>query len=434
MTGRRSARVAAKAGPNASGAEPASSEPAASKRKAETQSGRNSKRGRKPAEKAQTKIENTLATENTAEAADLKTSSEGQAETTSGSQAKSQDDHQAPGTEAQTSGDQRDPESEKKVNGFAEIMKSDKNEGAETTPDGTGSKVSAEDDAIKVEANREEALPSNVLEKGIIYFFFRGRVGIENPGKTDEVARSYIVLRPIPDGSALKEGPIGDSESLRLLALPKKVLPVSPKDRFMTFVEKAKTTIDSIKEQLSASDYSTKTAGVRHTPSADPIGEGVYAITQTGRETHLAYILTLPVELNDVQKDIGLGSQGSFLTSAKNPQSAAPANASLPQGAEYPQEIQDEFGTRGWMPLKPELLDYDNTQFLLIGHRDDALEKATKAQDEDEQNDKKVTPLEEMEKLENEDEHRVQSLGVNAAVFTDLGLSSKEFSKVRTSW
>lgn len=93
-----------------------------------------------------------------------------------------------------------------------------------------------------------------------------------------------------------------------------------------------------VKQQLSSSDYSTKTAGVRHTPAAAPIGEGVYAITKTGRETHLAYILTIPSEISEVQQGVGLRQRGSYLTSAKNPTTAAPANASLPKGAEYPQE------------------------------------------------------------------------------------------------
>ena len=106
--------------------------------------------------------------------------------------------------------------------------------------------------------------------------------------------------------------------------------------------------MDDIKEQLSSSEYATKTTGVRHTPAATPIGEGVYAITQTGRETQLAYILTIPAEIDEVQRGIGLRQRGSYATSAKNPQSSAPANVGLPKGADYPQDILDEFHGRGW--------------------------------------------------------------------------------------
>ena len=60
------------------------------------------------------------------------------------------------------------------------------------------------------------------------------------------------------------------------------------------------------------------------------------------------------------------------------------------------------------MPLKPELLEYENTQFLFIGHKDDALEKAAQPQQGEE--GQKETPLEELEKLEEEDEERVEGL------------------------
>ncbi|KAG8529354.1 uncharacterized protein KY384_005990 [Bacidia gigantensis] len=276
-------------------------------------------------------------------------------------------------------------------NGFDKLMSKDDAQ-PKDTPEATGSKVSPEESAVEDSAKREEAIPSNLLEKGIIYFFFRGRVGMDEPGSVSDIARSYIVLRPLQPGAKLGEGPIGDDGNNRMLALPKKVLPMSPKDRFMTFVEQAKLSMDAIKERLSSSDYATKTAGVRHTPAAAPIGEGVYAITQTGRETHLAYILTIPDEIGDIQKDVGLRQRGSYITSAKNPQSSGTANAQLPQGAEYPDDIQKDFGGRGWMPLHPKLLDFNNTQFLLIGHGDDSLEKATKPQNGEEEKAEKETP------------------------------------------
>ena len=201
-----------------------------------------------------------------------------------------------------------------------------------------GKPTGTEGDAVEESSEREKSTPSSILEKGIIYFFFRGRVGIDEPSDVGDIARSYIVLRPLPHGAKLGDGPIGDAGNNRLLALPKKVLPVSPRDRFMIFVEKANCSMDDIKQTLAASDYATKTAGTRHTPAAAPIGEGVYAITKTGRESHLAYILTIPSELSEVQHDVGLHERGSFVTSVKNPQYAGPANTNLPKGPEFPQE------------------------------------------------------------------------------------------------
>ena len=71
--------------------------------------------------------------------------------------------------------------------------------------------------------------------------------------------------------------------------------------------------------------------------------------------------------------------------------------------------ILDEFQGRRWMPLIPKMLDYANAQVLLIGHEGDGLEKATVEQAEDAKQDKD-TPMEEMEKLEHEDELRIEHL------------------------
>ncbi|KAL8830165.1 MAG: hypothetical protein Q9191_001587 [Dirinaria sp. TL-2023a] len=290
-----------------------------------------------------------------------------------------------------------------------------------------------EKSAVETSTQREESTPSSILEKGIIYFFERGRVGVDEPSNPDEIARSYIVLRPMPHGAKLGEGPIGDEGQNRLLALPKKVLPKSPKDRFMTFVEKAKVGLEDLRASMGSSDYATKTAGTRHTPAMAPLAEGVYAITSTGRESHLAYILTIPSEVTEVQLDIGLQQRGSFVTSVKNPSYSGPANANLPKGPEYPQELLDEFRSLRWMPLQPKHLDYENTQLLLIGHKEQALEKAAGQQNQDE-GDGKDQPIEEMEKLEHEDEIRVEHLKGDDTVFVDLGLSSKDYPKVQTTW
>lgn len=187
------------------------------------------------------------------------------------------------------------------------------------------------DDAIK--PSQEPDMPSNALEKGIVYFFIRGRVNIDEPERVNDIARSYMLLRPIPKDARLGQGPIGDSGNTRALVLPKKTFPVSPKDRFMAFVDMSKASYQDLKDDfLASSEYITKTAGTRQTPQATPIAEAVYAITSTGRESHFAYMLTLPQKLDEVQKELGLKRQGSFIISTKSPRYPGPANARLPKG------------------------------------------------------------------------------------------------------
>lgn len=54
------------------------------------------------------------------------------------------------------------------------------------------------------------------------------------------------------------------------------------------------------------------------------------------------------------------------------------------------------------MPLEPELLNYDNTQFLIIGEGLGDVDKAAEEVSKDQKDDAKEKPAEELEKLEEE--------------------------------
>ncbi|OTB10212.1 hypothetical protein K445DRAFT_323255 [Daldinia sp. EC12] len=284
------------------------------------------------------------------------------------------------------------------------------------------------------EGAREGVVPSNILEKGIIYFFIRGRVGIDEPSSINDIRRSYIVLRPLAKDAKLGEGTIDDAGNSRLIAIPKKVLPVSGKDRWIAFVEKSQASFKTLKDEfISASDYKTKTAGVRHTPAATPVAEGIYAITSTGRESHLAYMVTLPENLGEVQKEIGLKEKGSFIISTRNPQYEPPKGTALPQAPEYPKRIQDGFRSLRWVATQPEHLDYVNTQFLLVGESS-GIQKAAEPQKD--QKDGQEDPIEELEKLEDEDTRRMKSLqgDDSDAIFEDLHVRAQDYPKLQTTF
>lgn len=94
------------------------------------------------------------------------------------------------------------------------------------------------------------------MEKGIIYFFTRGRVGVEDPNSVQDLQRSYMVLRPLPPGGKITDGAIQDVGNNRLIAVPKKVWPKSGRDKFMSFVEKAGVSMDRLREEFfQGSDY-----------------------------------------------------------------------------------------------------------------------------------------------------------------------------------
>jgi hypothetical protein len=121
--------------------------------------------------------------------------------------------------------------------------------------------ITTNNNSIIEDKEREAEMPSSILEKGVIYFFFRPRVNVEDPQGIEDVARSYIVLRPLPKDAKLGEGPLEDLGNNRLLVLPKKTLPKSRQDRFLVFVEKAKAKIQDLREQFAGNEYATKTSG-----------------------------------------------------------------------------------------------------------------------------------------------------------------------------
>ncbi|CBF83546.1 uncharacterized protein ANIA_03024 [Aspergillus nidulans FGSC A4] len=311
-------------------------------------------------------------------------------------------------------------------------------EGRREVPDNKLKDSSDEMDAgLKTTEKREEIVPSNILEKGIIYFFYRGRVNVEEAHGVQDVARSFFILRPTPMGASMdsERGAVDSGAKCRLMMLPKKRFPRSGKDREMGFVEKAGASVKQLQEDFIAGDtYETSTRGTREIPEAKPYAEGVYAMTSTKRATHIVYHITLPERLGEIQEDFGLSERGSWLVQSKNPKFPSPPSARLPKEPEYPESILEEFGELRWIPARPELLDYPNAQFLMVGSAAGDLGKAATAEEGDKRPEEEQ-PEEELSKMEEENEERVESLGGEHAIYKDLGYHAQEkYSKLETTW
>ncbi|KID94736.1 BTB domain transcription factor, partial [Metarhizium majus ARSEF 297] len=281
------------------------------------------------------------------------------------------------------------------------------------TADSTKKRPQKQTNAKQADTNTQA--PPRVLEKGVLYYFIRGRVGIDEPKSIDDIARGYLILRPIPDDAKL-HGALPASATARLIALPKKALPASPKDRFMAFVEKSHASYDELGAKFLKGDvYETKTAGRRQSPDATPVGEGVYVLTATGRESHLSYMATLPHELGELQHALRFNDKGSFIISSKNPTYKGPSFAQLPKGPEYPQSVLDKFGDLRWVGAQPEFMDYPRAQILLIGHKT-GLGKGGKKIEHGED------PVETLSRLEKDDVDRMQHLSPDEsdAIYADL--------------
>ncbi|TFK56712.1 hypothetical protein OE88DRAFT_1803380 [Heliocybe sulcata] len=171
------------------------------------------------------------------------------------------------------------------------------------------------------------------------------------------------------------------------------------KETFWATVGTVGEDLNKLENGLGEKEYETKTRGKRHEEPARLAGRGVYAIvnddpsTPSKRETHLGYHLThpSPSELGEVQSEMRVYPASSFIIQVRNP--LAPVSGGqrvgLSQGrrAEYPERIMKEVfgeGTRGRdgsglrfsTVNRPELLDYEGAELLLIGARsgEEALE------------------------------------------------------------
>jgi hypothetical protein len=70
------------------------------------------------------------------------------------------------------------------------------------------------------------------------------------------------VLRPLPIGTKLVDGKVNDGGKYRLIAIPKKGLPVMGYQRFLTFVEEPSASLEALREKyLEGKTYQTKTVG-----------------------------------------------------------------------------------------------------------------------------------------------------------------------------
>lgn len=86
------------------------------------------------------------------------------------------------------------------------------------------------------------------------------------------------------------------------------------------------------------------------------------------------------------------------------------------------------------MPTEPGHLEYESTQFLVIGDGINGFGGAVEEMSKDKKDRNKEKPVDEVEKLGEEDHARVDGLEENDPVFADLGLSSKEYPHLRTTW
>jgi len=217
-------------------------------------------------------------------------------------------------------------------------------------------------------SNQTSQHQTDMLEYGDIYFFYRPKVGSEEVNSIDDVRRFFMIIAP-------EEGKQdGKKKNLyRLFVIGKKSLPDIRKSEARAS-ERYWARVGGIFEDPIELTKELLSDEFRKGDTARPVGEGKYAIVKHQNHGELAYILELPKDPGEAQKELGIEKEASYVISVINPK--IPALAGYPSTEEppkYPEEVLKELSnTENFIPLSNDtkLIDYKNAQIILIGARE----------------------------------------------------------------
>jgi hypothetical protein len=221
--------------------------------------------------------------------------------------------------------------------------------------------------AIMAHTNQQQS-QAEILEYGDIYFFYRPKVRSEQVKGIEDVRRFFMVTVPEANNNNDK------SQLYRLFVIGKKSLPEVRKtearasERYWARVGGIFKDANELTRELLSDEF-------RKGDAARPVGEGKYAIVEHHNHAELAYVLELPKEPGEAQKELGIEKEASYIISIINPKIPKPSK-NLPSTEEppkYPQEVLDEFNeTENFVSLSRDtrFIDYQNAQIILIGARE----------------------------------------------------------------
>jgi hypothetical protein len=230
--------------------------------------------------------------------------------------------------------------------------------------------------------SRDPQSDVQIMEKGNIIFFYRPKRGITHPRRPEDLERAYFMLLP-DDQKAHANRLFNVAHGVFPWVVPGKAL---PEERDWAFVMDASSDPKSVLNALEKDvPGAPEPADKRARPWARPVGEGRYAIATHDDHTHLAYSLWEPRHPGEVQEELKVESEASYIISIKQPD--APSEIELSEKPGYPTKLQKMFDGHRWIPVLPtDFLDYKYTQVLLIGARTNVQEELGFRLDADKEN------------------------------------------------
>jgi hypothetical protein len=222
-----------------------------------------------------------------------------------------------------------------------------------------------------------------IIESGDIFFFYRPKIETGEVKDIEDVQRFYMVMSQDISSSSSKDNKNKNKDkNCRLFLLGHKKMPEIVKGKSTSEERNWALNIlcssnpEEIHNELLSAEYSTKTKGKRRIAAAQPAGEGKYSIIKHDGHTELAYMLEIPEFPGPIQTEFEIKKEASYIVSVKNPEIVIPGYEvfSKKDGGRkpnYPKHIRDKFReNKRWINVDDsEILNYENTQLLLIGAR-----------------------------------------------------------------
>jgi hypothetical protein len=243
--------------------------------------------------------------------------------------------------------------------------------------------------------NNQEA--TAVLEKGDIFFFYRPKTKIVDDGSGGDV-KSIEDIRRFFMVTASNAANAENEQQQQLDETNQNISKESESPRYRLFVIGKKSLPDIRTTEARRSErYWAKIGGIFDNPqkltsellsdefrkgdAARPVGEGKYAIVKHHDHAELAYVLEMPEEPGEAQRELGIEKEASYIISIINPKVRVPAGyPSSEEPPNYPESILKEFGeNENFISLARDLrfINFQNAQMILVGAREgrDVIQK-----------------------------------------------------------
>src|SRR5919205_3870452 len=169
---------------------------------------------------------------------------------------------------------------------------------------------------------KDESAKPEILEQGDIYFFYRPKVRTEEVKSIDDIRRFFIVTAAEEQTAENKTKT--RSQLYRLIVVGKKALPEIRKsearqsERYWARVGGIFEDPKELTKELLSDEF-------RQGDAARPVGEGKYAIVKKNQNhAELAYVLEMPKEPGEAQKELGIEKEASYIITVINPRKPAP--------------------------------------------------------------------------------------------------------------